>query len=146
MAHALQTQHLEELDQLDPDEADAALREAIQACCVAEAFAISVREFRTATEMQADLTLNLLSVFSRIRLPNGSDLLRHILDQFFKEPDRSRFGLTNAITSVARDTRDPEVRWRLEELGGAIAAGLTPPPPALDPGVRKSRRRRVAVA
>jgi len=146
MAHALQTQHLTELDQQDPDDADAALREAIQACCVAEAFATSVREFRTATETQADLALNLSSVFSRLRLPNGSDLLRHILDQFFAEPDRSRFGLTNAITSVARDTRDPEVRWRLEELGGAVAAGRISPPPALDARVRKSRRRHVAVA
>ena len=27
----------------------------------------------------------------------------------------------NAVTSVARDTRDPETRWRLEELGGGIA-------------------------
>ncbi|HLQ44081.1 MAG TPA: hypothetical protein VK137_05070, partial [Planctomycetaceae bacterium] len=71
MAHALQTQHLTELDQQDPDDADAALREAIQACCAAEAFATSVREFRTATETQADLALNLSSVFSRLRLPNG---------------------------------------------------------------------------
>jgi hypothetical protein len=28
----------------------------------------------------------------------------------------------NAITSLARDTRDPERRWRLEELGGGMLA------------------------
>jgi hypothetical protein len=31
----------------------------------------------------------------------------------------------NAVTSVARDTADPEVRWPLEEMGGGICAGLT---------------------
>jgi hypothetical protein len=30
------------------------------------------------------------------------------------------FGFMNAVTAVARDTRDPETRWRLEELGGAV--------------------------
>ncbi len=34
----------------------------------------------------------------------------------------------NAVTSVARDTADPEVRWRLEEMGGGICAGHTPAP------------------
>jgi len=34
----------------------------------------------------------------------------------------------NAVTSVARDTRDPELRWRLEELGGGIPAMLVPDP------------------
>jgi hypothetical protein len=32
------------------------------------------------------------------------------------------FGLVNAVTSVARDQKDPQVRWRLEELGGGILA------------------------
>jgi hypothetical protein len=32
----------------------------------------------------------------------------------------------NAITTTARETRDPETKWRLEELGGAVAAGIEP--------------------
>lgn len=28
----------------------------------------------------------------------------------------------NAVTSVARDQDDPEVRWQLEELGGGVPA------------------------
>ena len=32
----------------------------------------------------------------------------------------------NAVTSLVRDTRDPEVRWRLEELGGGIPALVAP--------------------
>jgi hypothetical protein len=49
-----------------------------------------------------------------------------ILERFVEGRDTSRFGLMNAITSVARDTRDPEVRWRLEEMGGGIPAALSP--------------------
>ena len=36
----------------------------------------------------------------------------------------------NAVTSVARDTRDPELRWRLEEFGGGIPVAM----PERDPG------------
>jgi hypothetical protein len=28
----------------------------------------------------------------------------------------------NAVTAVARETSDPETKWRLEEVGGSIPA------------------------
>jgi hypothetical protein len=34
----------------------------------------------------------------------------------------------NAVTAVARDTRDPGLRWHLEELGGGVPAAVTPDP------------------
>jgi transposase len=42
------------------------------------------------------------------------------------------FSLMNAVTSLARDERDPELRWRLEELGGAVPSlqALRKPPGA----------------
>jgi hypothetical protein len=40
----------------------------------------------------------------------------------------------NAVTSLARDSRDPDDRWRLEELGGGIGARLRPQKPADAPG------------
>ena len=49
-----------------------------------------------------------------------------ILGRFTTEGDTSRFGLMNAVTSVARDTRDPELRWSLEKLGGGIPAAILP--------------------
>jgi hypothetical protein len=51
-------------------------------------------------------------------------LLPLIVERFTLGRDRSAFGLLNAVTSVARDTRDPETRWRLEELGGTMPAHL----------------------
>jgi hypothetical protein len=35
----------------------------------------------------------------------------------------------NAVTSVARDTRDPELRWRLETFGGGIPVIEATPQP-----------------
>jgi hypothetical protein len=32
----------------------------------------------------------------------------------------------NAVTSVARDTQDPDLRWRLEELGGGLPVERCP--------------------
>lgn len=46
-----------------------------------------------------------------------------VLSQYRKEGDRSRFGLAQAITAVARDVQDPELKWDLEKLGGAVALG-----------------------
>jgi len=34
----------------------------------------------------------------------------------------------NSVTSLARDTRDPDLRWNLEEFGGEIAANPNPTP------------------
>ena len=48
--------------------------------------------------------------------------------QFMREKDRSPIGLMNAVTSLARDTRDPDLRWRLEEFGGGVLARLAPAP------------------
>ncbi len=126
MAHMLQTQHLSEQDWQDPWSAENSLREAIQTCCEPEVFATSAQQFRAATSSPAGSAFSLLSWLHQSGLSDHG-LSTAILDQFFREEDRTRFGLANAVTAVARETGDPEVRWRLEELGGAIAAGHASP-------------------
>lgn len=32
----------------------------------------------------------------------------------------SRFDIINAVTAMARDTQEPELRWRMEQLGGEL--------------------------
>lgn len=130
MAHAIQTRHVEFPEFATPEEAVAEVRAAIQACCAEEAFTASAEQMRSAREMEADLALNLLSVISPRHSRVGTQMLRTILERFFAEGDQSRFGLMNAVTSVARDTPDPQIRWRLEELGGGIAVGR---PPVIQP-------------
>ncbi len=128
MAHALQTQHITGLDLQEIDEAESTVREAIGICCVEEAFTVSVQEMRASLQTEADLALNMLPALSHVSSHLGEKIFSEILDRFFKESDPTRFGLVNAITSVARDTHDPQVRWDLEELGGGVAAGKTPKP------------------
>jgi hypothetical protein len=55
--------------------------------------------------------------------PHHGDLMTGVLNQYWKEGDRSRFGLAQAITAAARDVQDPELKWDLEKLGGAVAVG-----------------------
>src|SRR5688500_6076049 len=104
----------------------AAVRDAVQACAAREAFAGGVAEMRAAAETSADAVLMLLPMLGQLPPDEAARVARHVLRRFERapDPDRSAFGLMNAVTSVARDTGDPETRWRLEELGGAIPARL----------------------
>jgi hypothetical protein len=135
MAQAIQTWQVERVD----DSGVMALaplgevREAIRACGSDEAFSASADRMRSAREIQADHALIIMSFMNRLPKEVAGQVLRSILGRFLKEPDRSRFGLMNAVTSVARDTRDPELRWRLEELGGGIPFHVAKPRPTLDP-------------
>jgi hypothetical protein len=128
MAHALHSHHLAGQEFATAEEAADAVRHAVQVCCTPDAFTAAAEQMRSAREAAADLALNLLPFLSR--RPGGADasVLPAILERFLQDADRSRFALMNAVTSVARDTPDPALRWRLEELGGGIAAGRTPVP------------------
>jgi len=71
------------------------------------------------------------------RMPSGirDQVVGQILERFLGEGDHSRFGLMNAVTSVARDTPTPELRWNLEELGGGVPAGDRGPRPEVPAAV-----------
>jgi hypothetical protein len=68
-------------------------------------------------------------------LARAPDMVEHLVPQIFSRfvegDDRSVFALMNAVTSVARDTRDPEARWTLETIGGSMPAGLRTLPPSI---------------
>jgi hypothetical protein len=126
MAHAIQTRHVEVHEFTTPQECIEAVREAIQVCCDEEAFTGSFDEIRFAIQTPADMALNMLPMLSRLPTGAATEVFRSVAERFFQEADQSRFGLMNAVTSLARDTADPELRWRLEELGGGVPAGRTP--------------------
>ena len=109
------------------------LRLAVRACAAPEAFATTTGQMRAATETEANVTLNLLPFLSQLPAAMAQHWLPRILHRFTQDGDRSVFGMMNAVTSVARDVRDEETRWRLEELGGSIPARLVPRPKAAPP-------------
>jgi hypothetical protein len=110
-----------EIERVDLPAGEAVLSDlafAIRSCSEEEVFAENVNQMRMATSAT---WVSFMPLLSRMPGEMGAAFLQQILERFPSE-DQSGFGFMNAVTSVARDTRDPEKRWRLEELGGGIAA------------------------
>jgi len=151
-AEAIGATIIEDLRLLDPHTTIQSIREGIEICLAREVFSENVQKMRKTTQSEADLVLNLLPFFSRNSPLASTDVLRRIMDRFFAEKDQSQFALANAVTSVARDTRDPETRWNLEELGGGLliaAPTRLPRDGARAAGVKRidrPRRKAVSVA
>lgn len=126
MAQTLASRSIEDLHLQEPELARQCIREGVVACCAEEVFSEAVHGMRSAGQTEADLAIGLLPSFSQLSGTRHGELLSQMMERFFREDDRSQYGLANAITSVARDTNDPDLRWNLEELGGAIIVGEAP--------------------
>jgi hypothetical protein len=138
VAEAIESLHVECLGVYTLDEGTTMLRDAIAKCAEKRVFARSMRRVRSAATMTADW-LNMLPHLAYFQSAGVmGNFIAQILEHFEIEGDRTRFGLMNAVTSVARDTRDPDERWRLEELGGSIGARLRPRLPSDAPGLERS--------
>jgi hypothetical protein len=124
IARATQTRHIERSEFASYDGAEAELagvvREAIRDCCSPEAFQNSADAMRSSVHAPVDMALTVASMFSRLPEEIRSEFFGRILDQFLKSSSHSRFDFMNAVTATARNVTNPEARWRLEELGGAI--------------------------
>jgi hypothetical protein len=112
-------------------------RAAVRACATSAPLDATVNAMRVAAQRDADVMLHLLPVLPHMPPGIRASVLRTIVGRFEADRDRSLFGLVNAVTSVARDTADPDIRWRLEELGGGMLARLPERPrpvvPAAEP-------------
>jgi hypothetical protein len=131
MAHAIGTEAVERVEDsglgCDGFEAIERVRQAVRVCADPAAFEAGISQMRAATQSEADMMITLMPMLSRMSAPMAVRLIVQISERL--GPDRSRYGLMNAVTSTARDTADPELRWRLEEIGGAVAAGVVRPIP-----------------
>jgi hypothetical protein len=47
-------------------------------------------------------------------------MLTRMIERHGTGGDSSAYGVFNAVTSLARDTADPDLRWRLQVLGGQL--------------------------
>jgi hypothetical protein len=137
-AKALQAREISDLNRLDPEVAEAELREAIRACTGPEAFVLATNQMRSATTRDADILLRNLSLLTQLSHLGDQRVATMILRQYFADGDRTVYGLMNAVTAVARETPDPDLKWRLEEFGGGIPSEDPDPMPVLDGGVARS--------
>jgi hypothetical protein len=126
IAHAAESRLIECADfHFDPEtELVAALREAVRCCCADEAFETATAEMRSSVRSKIDFALTIMPTLSRLPSEVAAELLTAITDRYLEGRDPSRFGAVNAVTSVARDTSDPDVRWQLEEIGGGFLAEI----------------------
>ena len=133
LAQAVQTRRIERVEEPDlpwiAAERLEEVREAVRVCAAPEAFITASQQMRTAAELEADQVIMAMT-FQITHSPRhiASGLVTQILSRFSDDRDRSAFGLMNAITATARDTRDPDLRWRLEELGGGVLDRLSKAP------------------
>ena len=130
MAHAAEGREIPNLENLPVFEAVSLVRGAVASCCERNAFPVAVEQMRMAAQQPIDAFLSMMPFLARVSSVSP-ELPRQIFERFFRQNDRTHYGFMNAVTSVARDTRDHATRWRLEELGGQIAA-MEPPEPSLD--------------
>ncbi len=111
------------------------LREAIHTSGNPPALQQTISAMRSAADREADILFQLMTALPHMPPGVRASVLRTILRRFEAEGDRSTLGLVNAVTSVARDTVDPELRWRLEEVGGGMLAWVPEPRRSLVPGL-----------
>jgi hypothetical protein len=135
MTRAAEGREIPNLDSVPVFEAVTLVREAVESCCDRNAFATAAGQMRTAAQQPIDASLSRMPFLSRVSSLNP-EFARQIFERFFHGKDRTRYGFMNAVTSVARDTRDHAARWRLEELGGQIAV-MQPAEPVLDDGAEE---------
>lgn len=131
-AQSLQSHYVMDLDERSPDEVLPELREAIQTCASAEAFAQAAHQMRSAKHVSLSATRSMVSILHSL----PPSIVAQVMRMFFAEGDKTAFGLGNALTATARDTPDEDLRWRLEELGGGVFASATGRPPSGSTGNR----------
>lgn len=144
-ARSLESLHVGYSEFSIEDDLAESLHKAIDACSEESVFTTSVRTLKTVANSQVDFALALSSQLSQIRDSGSTQLILQIIERFTSDRDQSQFGLMNAVTSVARDTRDPEQKWRLEELGGAIGAKILPIQPEDRDALQVSREEPITV-
>jgi hypothetical protein len=130
MAEALQSQRIRRVEVAALSEMITAVREdvraAIRACAAPTAFADAAAAMRRSTGHPASVLINRLPRLGAMPRSDVAAFVDRVMGRFERQGDESAFGLINAVTSLARDTKDPVRKWRLEELGGTMLA-LIPP-------------------
>jgi hypothetical protein len=130
MAEALQSKRVARVEVPAPSEAITAalddVRAAIRACAAPTAFADATAAMQRAIRHPASVLINVLPWLGGMPRSNIAAFVGSVMERFVRQGDESAFGLINAVTSIARDTKDPERKWRIEEFGGTMLALISP--------------------
>ena len=132
LARAVETRRIERFEFASrPDQEDAALVEvceAVRECSSEHILAEATGRMREMSDREADVALSFLPAILTMPPDLAARWYDAIQVRVARSPDRTMYGVMNAITALARDIADPEARWRLEEAGGGMLAALSPAP------------------
>ncbi len=128
VAQAVATKHVMNTEHVSPVEMEIDLRESIRMCIQEQDFSGYAEKMKRARSLFFDPRQTLMPHLSQLPADQASEILEETHRRFAKGADESRYGLINAVTSLARDTRNPELRWSLETIGGALIVTSTPTP------------------
>lgn len=120
LAQSVGTRQVEWIEGLDPGWMIAEVREAIQACAEPMGFHEVVTRLSEARHTEVNVLLNLTSHLTSLPPELTREILERVTREYARGGDDSRYGFINAVTAVARETRDPRGKWELEVLGGRL--------------------------
>jgi hypothetical protein len=146
MAQSIHSLHIECLGLYTLGEGTIALREGIAECCEPAVFKKSIKRVQSLAMSGVDGLLSILPHAAELERAGVGRFLNEIILRFLDDNDRSPFGWMNAITATARDARNQDDRWRLEELGGGVGARILPKRPSRAPGQELTAQLHVPVA
>jgi hypothetical protein len=130
MAHVIETHRISRVEFHAPADAIAEVlaevREEVARCAAAEVFTVVADRLESAAMIPADVAIDLIPLLAHLPQGRSEELAVEIFSRFSDEGDDSLYGLMNAVTRVARDEPDPQMRWDLEELGGGVPALVRP--------------------
>jgi len=108
-------------EMLTPAQLHAEVRSAVaRCCCRRDVFSLPIEAFRTAIHRKANRAIRLTSLLHAVPEVQRTQVIGWIFRRFEADEDQSQYGLLNAITSVARDVRNPRLRWAIEEGAGLL--------------------------
>ena len=105
-----------------------AIRSLIHEVAASEAFGECVKKMQEARGLLPDPEILLFDLTRRAGFDDAAVL--SILERLQEEGEFSLYALGNAVTALARDTRDPVKRWERECAGAEIFARLLRAEPA----------------
>lgn len=129
VAQAVATKHVANTSEVSPLEMEISVREAVRVCALEQDFAGFAERLKRTRSIWVAPRQALMPHLAALPADHSRELVQEVHRRFAEEADETRYGLINAVTSLARDTRNPELRWSLETIGGALILEESPKSP-----------------
>lgn len=112
------------VDGLADFEIKSQILEAMEKCCSRNAFNYTRKYILESLQTPANLRLIFHRLSHFTQWSQRTSVYNHIIRRMDTLDQPTKYDLMNAITSLARDTIDPDLKWNLQKLGWDAVIGL----------------------